>query len=294
MRARSVTSLGILAALLTGSGLFAQSAYEAANGVDPAADHAFRDASGHVPVWAQRATVSARDTADVLDRLESRMDPIGPNPPRPISGIVTIHQLEHKVPGKAKSEFEKAVRDSEHGNRGDAIKHLTKAVKIDPEFAMARNDLAAYYLFEGKTDRAIKQLNAAIAIDPHSPMPYSNLAVAYMIENKIDAAENAARQLVELDRTGTRSHLLLGMSLVMQDKFTPEAESNLLSAEADFPQASLLLARLFAAQGRIENARQRINRYLASGEPDGAPLAHRWMKKLNAVNARADLTASQR
>jgi Flp pilus assembly protein TadD len=282
---------------MAGSGSFAQTtAYEAANW-EAINNRVFRDASGQVPAWVQRerSAYPQAGAQDPFDVTESRLRALGTRGQQPISGVVTVHQLEHKIPGKARKEFQKAVRENDQGHRGSAMDHLKKAINIDPEFAMARSDLGAYYLFEGKPDLAVEQLNKAIAIDPHSPMPYSNLAVAYMMQNKVQSAERAARQLAEVDHAGsTRSSLLLGMSLVMQNKFTDEAQQNLVRAERDFPQASLLLARVLAARGQIQPAKDRIQHYLASGQAEGASLAKKWMKKLSDATARADASKAKR
>ena len=61
----------------------------------------------------------------------------------------------------------------------------------------------------------------AIAVDPHRAKPYSNLALAYLRKDQYRGdAERAARYALDLDRTGAYGHLTLGMSLVLQEKFT--------------------------------------------------------------------------
>jgi tetratricopeptide (TPR) repeat protein len=272
-----VSSLVLLAAVCSASGLSAQSVYDAAVSSTVYGDQ-YSAASRVPPNRPGRGNI--RPARDPFDLLMTTTAP-KPDNSRPVSGVVTVHQLGHRIPGKAKKEFEKAMRDHAKGKIESAIGRLQKAIAVDPQFAVARNDLAAVYLFQGKPDLAIEQLKEAIRIDPHSPMPYSNLAVAYMMKDDAGAAERAARQSVDLDRTGIRNRLLLGMSLVIQNKFTKEAEDSLVQAEPEYPQAGLLLARLLAAQGRLQPAKEQIRRYLASGQTEGAPLAERWMKTLN-------------
>jgi Flp pilus assembly protein TadD len=190
------------------------------------------------------------------------------------------------VPGKAMKEYQRALKAEDKGDRQSAIEHLQKAIQIDPEFCAARNDLGANYLFTHHVDLAIEQFNKTIAIDPHAAMPYSNLAVAFLMQNRLADAERAARQEVNLDRGGTRGRLMLGISLVLQQKFTPEAEQSLRKAAADFPQASLMLARVLAAHGEIESARAQLQRYLTSGERSGVEIAKDWMRQLIAVSGR--------
>src|SRR5262249_40601542 len=149
---------------------------------------------------------------------------------------------------------------------------------IDPEFCAARNNLGATYLHLKRIGLAIEQFNKAVAVDPHLATPYSYLAAAYLMQEKFADAERAARQEVDLDRAGTTGRLMLGLSLVLQKKFTLEAERSLKKAATDFPQASLLLAPVLAAGGQIEFAKDQLQRYLASGDRSGAGLANQWIK----------------
>jgi tetratricopeptide (TPR) repeat protein len=96
-----------------------------------------------------------------------------------------------------------------------------KAIAIDPEFCAALNDLGASYLETDQIDLAIEQFNKAVAIDPHAPKPYANLAIAYLGMGEYADAERAARRVIDLDRAGTHGHLALGVSLVLQNKYTP-------------------------------------------------------------------------
>jgi tetratricopeptide (TPR) repeat protein len=55
------------------------------------------------------------------------------------SGVVTLHQLSHRVPGKALKEFESALKVQAKEEHENAVGHLKKAIEIDPEFCAARN-----------------------------------------------------------------------------------------------------------------------------------------------------------
>ncbi len=239
-----------------------------------------------LPAWARLAGPGRHHT--ILEDELNHAFRIGgaQQAPSSESAIITLHQLAHEAPGKAMKEYQRALKAEDRGDRQAAIEHLQKAIRIDPEFCAARNDLGANYLFTNHIDLAIEQLNKTIAIDPHAAMPYSNLAVAFLMQNRLDDAERAARQEVDLDRAGTRGRLLLGISLVLQKKFTAEAEQSLRKAAADFPQARLMLAPVLAAHGKIESARAQLQQYLASGERSGVEIAKDWMRQLDQVSAR--------
>ncbi len=75
--------------------------------------------------------------------------------------------------------------------------------------------------------------------------------------------------------------MLLGLVLLIQYRFTDEAEHSLRKAESDFPEAHLLLAHLFWARGTLNDSREKINEYLRSGDTLWTPLATAWLKRLD-------------
>lgn len=200
-------------------------------------------------------------------------------------------ELEHAVPGKATREAERAERARLKYQFADSIDHLKRAVQIDPQFVGARNNLAALYLMTGDPAAAVEQLEQAIKIDPHSPMPFSNLALGYMLLHRPEDAERAARQTIELDRVNLRPHMILGLSLVLQQKFTNEALNSLGRAEAEFPQAYLLSARILAARGDSDKAKAEIKTYLATGDQSAVELAHEWLGTIQEAEQKTTASA---
>jgi hypothetical protein len=102
-----------------------------------------------------------------------------------------------------------------------------------------------------------------------------------LLQGNWQDAERAARQALKVDRGGTRAPFMLGCALVVQEKFTTEAEQSLRKAAADYPQAVLLLAPVLAAKGDIPSARENLRRYLASGDRTGVQIANVWMQQLD-------------
>jgi tetratricopeptide (TPR) repeat protein len=202
------------------------------------------------------------------------------------SATVSLQELKHQVPGKAAKEYRNAHKSFLAGDLSQAIEHFKKAIAIDPEFMDAHNDLAAVYLRRVEPDLALGSLETAIKLDPQSHVVYSNVAIAYLMKSQLGDAEIAARRTVNLDRVGNRSRLILGLVLVMQDKFTDEAAHLLDQAQAEYPQAMLLLGRLIAARGDIDGAKAKLREYLAKRtDGPGRELATEWLNTLNKVQA---------
>jgi tetratricopeptide (TPR) repeat protein len=169
--------------------------------------------------------------------------------PQAPSGVVTLHELSHKVPAKARKEYKRASNSMAKGDLTGAIEYFKKAVEVDPEFSSAITALGKLYLHKGYIAPAIEEFARAIAVDSHAPAPYYNLAIAYLRQGRYSDGERAARRVVELDRVGTHGPLVLGISLVLQKKFTAEAEENLRRAVCDFAPATLWLAMVRFKKG---------------------------------------------
>lgn len=62
-------------------------------------------------------------------------------PERPASATVSLGRLRHKVPGRARREFDKALVCSRQGDSQAAVVHFEKAIEIDPAYLEAYNNL---------------------------------------------------------------------------------------------------------------------------------------------------------
>jgi len=195
--------------------------------------------------------------------------------------IVTVHQLEHRPPSKARKTYGKGRRLLEKGQLSEAITWLGEAVAIDPEYSEAHNDLAAAYIRAGRPDQAIPLLKSTIDVDPHWGLAYFNLAVAYLSLNELSQAECTARRMAKIDAGSAQAGLVLGLSLTVENKFTLEAQAALTQAEPVFPEASLLLARILAGRGEIQAAKLKISTYLASPAMWGREMANEWLALLD-------------
>lgn len=205
-----------------------------------------------------------------------------PQPPQagsndPGSNIVTIQELRHAVPRKARKEMEKAEKARAKDRKDEAIDHLKQAILIDPEFVSARNNLAAIYLIAANAEPAIAQLEEAAKIDPNNPILFRNLTVGYAMMHKFDAAERVARLRVDLDRTSGHARMLLGFALIQQQKFTEEALQCFERAGNEYPLAHLLAAMVLIEQRNSKRAKCEIQTYLSSGHQELRATATLWL-----------------
>ena len=154
--------------------------------------------------------------------------------------LTSVHELGHTVPKRAKSECQNGEKAWRQGRTDEAIRHFEQAVAMDSEFVAARNNLAVTYMATDKVDLAIGQLEEAVKIDPHNPLLFSNLAIGHLLDHDLEAGERAARESIHLNRMSIEAHVLLGLTLIQEEKFTDETIRSLEVAKDDHPAVHLL------------------------------------------------------
>jgi tetratricopeptide (TPR) repeat protein len=182
---------------------------------------------------------------------------------------VSIHQLQHRVPGKAQKEFEKGQAAAVKGDQPTALGHFLKATEIDPEFADAFNCVGAIFLTGGELEHAAHQFQKAIDLVPDHRAALANMSVALSrLEQPREAAE-IARRALKLDPGLLKVRYILGLSLIKDGGDHGEALDNLQRAAADIPKAHLLAAKILADSGLREKAAKHVEEYLLSRPEDG-------------------------
>jgi len=198
----------------------------------------------------------------------------------PNSGSVSLGQLKHKVPSKAKKAFAAAQKKTEAGDSEGAIAKLHEAIALDPEYFEAYNNLGCRLLNVDRAPEAIQAFQRAIEIDAHAPYAHANLAAALLFVHQPADAEAAARVAMETDGGISKTKYLLGMSLFHQHKFTREAAQNLRQSEEDFPNARLAAAAVLERLGEVKEAKVELNTYLNTGTPEKRTEVKAWLSRL--------------
>jgi len=169
-------------------------------------------------------------------------------PPRPaVTGMISARALAHKPSRAAVKEFDRGVQAWRSGQSGPAVQHLAEAVRLDSNFVEALAELGAIYAKTGQPELALDCFTRAAVLEPNSSLFHSNRASALVILNRPEEAEQAARRALQLDSGSIPAHFILGMSLVMQEKITPEVAAHLAVAASKYPRARTYLAAVQAA-----------------------------------------------
>lgn len=80
-----------------------------------------------------------------------------------------------------------------------AIRNFRAAVEIDPNFALAHNNLGLTAIETGNIARAIKLLKYAIQLAPDLDIAYGNLGLAYLEQGNFEAAYQNFATAIALD-----------------------------------------------------------------------------------------------
>lgn len=187
----------------------------------------------------------------------------GPTVGSPVAtGLVSARTLAHKPSRAAAREFRRGVEASRKGQSEEALRHLEEAVLLDPLFVEAQTELGSTYAKAGQPQRALSWYDRALALDPHWAVLHSNRAAALVLLGRGKEAEQASRRALQLDAVSIQAHYMLGISLLMQEKITPEAVAHLIIAAEKYPGA-----RPFLAGAQAELARRQTPEFPGRARP---------------------------
>jgi tetratricopeptide (TPR) repeat protein len=176
----------------------------------------------HVPVgsYSVRLVTAAGETPIVeqFHQFEPGGSPLVlelPERPtsRPASGFVSLHDLEHPVPKKAREAAYQAQVLSLANHTPKAIAKLEDAIRIDPDFRDAHLNLGVQYARVGRTADAHAEFEKALEIGPPAAPIYADLAISSLALHRYRDAEAFSRKALELDPSNTGAQKTLEYSL---------------------------------------------------------------------------------
>jgi tetratricopeptide (TPR) repeat protein len=135
---------------------------------------------------------------------------------------------------------------------GLAEKYYRLALRADPKYAEAVNNLGTVYYARKSYRRAIGQYKKALRMNPQSASVWSNLAMGYFSRNDMEHAQEALQQALMLD----------------PDVFEHRSTQGVLLQERSVGERSkfhFYLAQTYAKAGRNDLALQYIRKALEEG-----------------------------
>jgi tetratricopeptide (TPR) repeat protein len=152
-------------------------------------------------------------------------------------------------------------------NFESALANARSAIKLDPAFMKAYDDLGLIYEALGNSDEAIAAYRQAIALNRQmnscSPWPEMNLgALLYKLDRRIEA-EATLRESLNCDPRFPKAHFWFGLLLEKEKKF-PEAIHELQQAvdnDPNYPEPYFVLGQVYKRIGEDPKAQQSLARY---------------------------------
>ncbi len=167
---------------------------------------------------------------------------------------ISIAELQQRNQSKARGTFADAKMAARRGDHSRSITLFEKALKTDPLFSDARNDLAVELIVSGQTDRAVDQLQQLVQLDPRFLIAYTNLGVVLCNQKKFPEAEAVVRRALNIDPNSSKASLLLGLALYAQGNRGAETQSALEIAARSNPLAAKLLKQWFGVSDVADTA----------------------------------------
>jgi TolB-like protein/DNA-binding winged helix-turn-helix (wHTH) protein/Tfp pilus assembly protein PilF len=124
----------------------------------------------------------------------------------------------------------------------------TRALQLNPGYAVAHQWYANYLSAMGRSREAISEALQAKALDPLSPIVTTNVSWVYHLARQYDRAVEEARQALELDADFYAAHLVLGRAYLEQ-AMPAEAIASFRAAAALSGENSMVLGELGHAYG---------------------------------------------
>jgi tetratricopeptide (TPR) repeat protein len=139
---------------------------------------------------------------------------------QPVSGKVSLQQLQHPVPKQAIRAAKDAERYSEAHETAKAIAKLEQAIRIAPSYRDGHSNLGVQYARAGRLAEALGQFHVALDIGPPDALIYSNLALALLTLKQFQDGEEFARKAVALEPENAIAQKLLRYALAHTDSVT--------------------------------------------------------------------------
>jgi len=159
------------------------------------------------------------------------------------------------------------------GLHKEAIDCWQQALRLDPNFAKAHNNLGFAYTKQGRLDEAIGEFKEALKLNPNDAVAHNNLGVAYKDQGRLDEAIGESQEALRLNPNYAEAHNNLGIAYAKQWRHD--------EAIREFREALRLNPNLVEVHNNLGNA------YNDQGRHDEAIGEYQEVLRLNPNDAEA-------
>jgi tetratricopeptide (TPR) repeat protein len=164
--------------------------------------------------------------------------------PRPVSGTISVKQLQHPPTRKAYEALRAAQKFAEAGDNEKALESTERAIAISPDYADAWVNLGARHIGMGRYRQAIVETRHAIELAGPSAMTLCNIAYAQSSLGSQTEARRSAEEALVLEPDDAHAHYVLGVILYVSHAPGQEALRHLQLAAPTMAAARAALAKI--------------------------------------------------
>ena len=185
-------------------------------------------------------------------------------PRRSESGSGTVFAQD--VPPQAVTKFERALERLAKKNNEQAIRDLTDALGIFPNYFMAAQQLGLIYVEIEDYQKAIPPLVKAIEVNNKAGSAYLALGIASLKLGRPDLALDALQRARPFEEKSFRVHFYLGLTLLelnrLNDSETALKLAYQLGGTQKASSANLYLASIYTKRNQNREAINALETYL--------------------------------
>lgn len=176
-----------------------------------------------------------------------------------------VKPSEYKPTAAVQSLHDRAIKEFQDSKPDEAEALLRQAMKADPKYVAAFNDLGVMLMRRQKYADAEKVYQEGLQSNPKSVTLLENLGTDQVHAGKYDDAIATLRTALHLQPARGEAHLQLGAALVETARYA-EAEAELFAAKldggADEAGLQLYFGKLYASTGKFAKAIEAFTAYL--------------------------------
>lgn len=187
------------------------------------------------------------------------------------------------MPPKAIKELQRSRKAFDSGDLRASNEHLEKALRIYPDIPQAHYDLGGNYLRLHQYEKALPELQQFVETNPDLSQAHYGLSVALFLLHRDSEAEASARRALEIDPDRLEYRYMVANAMIAQGHCTAETKQLLHQSEDKFPNASLVLAQVSLAEGKIDDVVAELRAYLKSPDAVNQSAAECWVALLNGA-----------
>jgi tetratricopeptide (TPR) repeat protein len=132
-----------------------------------------------------------------------------------------LTNITNNIHPGARSQFEEGKKLVKLGDLEKAVGCFQAAIKIQPDYIPAYNQLGNTWQGLGKFEEAISAYQKLLEINPHVAAAYCNLGAIWQLQNQDEKAIAAYQKAIEIKPDFTLAHLNLGKLFINQGHLFP-------------------------------------------------------------------------